>query len=427
MKTVFRNRYAGPPKPGNRMEVSRTVWMQSIRRNAGESWQKPIADWLLKQRWFLEKQESPGLQLVSLDEFEIQRKPVWWLLLTLQAAPGKVYYQLPLTVQTHTQIKKPYSVVKLQDKDGSKSQPVWLMDAWHEPAFVAWFASFWHKSRWPKPFMGDWLGKPLQKEFTNKCIKPVDEGQTNQAYLLGTKYFLKVQRRTIPGISLDEEVSRELTRRHSPCTVPLMGTIHWQTEPYSSPLATISSSLNPAINGWNFFMQHTNQSVISQAARKLGRITAQFHSILAEPSGVRTFQPQKVQAKKIIQRWKERLIKTIHLVSSRSDVRSKKFVELASQWSCAEKYSNVPKSVTVQRIHGDFHLAQVLLHREKWFITDFEGEPLRPLAERRARDLPCRDVAGMLRSFGYLDAVCKRKKLAFPLKIAQESFLKGYS
>ncbi|HEX2575685.1 MAG TPA: hypothetical protein VHK88_05000, partial [Aquihabitans sp.] len=82
------------------------------------------------------------------------------------------------------------------------------------------------------------------------------------------------------------------------------------------------------------------------------------------------------------------------------------------------------------RHHGDLHLGQVVLGDDRWVILDFEGEPARPLAERRRRHSPLRDVAGMLRSFAYAAATARRSEghLLSPgwEPAARAAFLDGY-
>jgi predicted trehalose synthase len=85
-----------------------------------------------------------------------------------------------------------------------------------------------------------------------------------------------------------------------------------------------------------------------------------------------------------------------------------------------------------QRIHGDYHLGQVLRVPDRgWVLLDFEGEPLRPLAERSLPDQPLRDVAGMLRSFDYAAGSWEQSHPGRSAREwaarAQRAFLDGYA
>ena len=80
--------------------------------------------------------------------------------------------------------------------------------------------------------------------------------------------------------------------------------------------------------------------------------------------------------------------------------------------------------LTPQRIHGDYHLGQLLYKDGKFIVLDFEGEPTRTLEYRRRLRSPAADIAGMLRSFAYASAIRSDKEFE---QVTAEAFLQGYS
>lgn len=142
----------------------------------------------------------------------------------------------------------------------------------------------------------------------------------------------------------------------------------------------------------------------------LGEALATIHSVLAERLGRSTVAGADI-----------------------ADGFRLRFAEVAATVPAVSRYADAAESlfaalprgaVGTQRVHGDCHLAQALLSRGRWVYVDFEGEPMKPLAERRRPDSPLKDVAGMLRSFDY----ARDAGGAGPqwLRECRDSFLSGY-
>jgi len=286
--------------------------------------------------------------------------------------------------------------------------------------------------------------------------------QSNTSIVLGEKLMLKVFRRLQEGINPDVEIGTFLTERtsfrHFP---PVAGTINYlrHDQPPIS-LAILQAFVRNQGDAWQFTLNalggyfdrvsavqpgldpeskssgwaeddHSNHSLpmtlliqtvlpplaeeligdYLDAARLLGQRTAELHMALGSESDDPNFAPEpftEVYQRSIYESMRNltskvfQLLRTLQLPQI-SPEQCKRALDLEPE--ILRRFAPlVERKITASRtrIHGDFHLGQVLYTGTDFVIIDFEGEPGRPMGERRSKFSPLRDVAGMLRSFHYV-------------------------
>ena len=248
-------------------------------------------------------------------------------------------------------------------------------------------------------------------------IKPISKEQSNSAFCAPGKFFFKLYRRLEPGIHPEAEILESLNKADSTRVPKLYAVCNYKTkrgEIYTWGI--LEEHFAGATDAWSEFCKNMD----SVDAFQLGMSTAQMHESLKRLSGPKYSNVEPPFDKL------EQLLRNSTDTEYAPKLREK-LPELRIRYSDLLRETFSDKTIKKQRIHGDFHLGQVLITQSangtKHFeMIDFEGEPTRSLDYRRTIRSPAVDIAGMLRSFAYAGAVAKTDPSE-----AQLAFVTGYS
>ncbi|MER5885616.1 maltokinase [Streptomyces sp. NPDC001941] len=239
--------------------------------------------------------------------------------------------------------------------------------------------------RAPAPLPGGLAARPLGAE------------QSNSSLVYGDAYILKVFRRVWEGANPDLELPLALARAGCP-RVPAPVAWFETSEPGPATLGVLQPFLTGSRDGWALALDALAEGRdFTEEARGLGAATAEVHTALAAALPAVTLPPAQVEH--LAAQMADRLEATAQAVPALLPYVPG--LRAAYRELAALAHAEGPARLA-QRVHGDLHLGQCLYAPGGgWSVIDFEGEPARPLAERRRPQPAARDVAGMLRSFDY--------------------------
>lgn len=263
-----------------------------------------------------------------------------------------------------------------------------------------------------------------EKFPTEKLLRaqPLNAEQSNSAFYSKGEFFFKLYRRLQVGNHPEAEIMQHLSQKAAqgfPKIAPeFYGNFSLTKSGETHTLGILEEHIPDAVNAWDLMVRTPNektqagcQNFFADAAFELGRTTAQMHQALKDLEGTAP-QAEEVPYDKLIG-----LLKA----NDKEDLVAR-VESIKAQQARDDKPS--ARVLAPQRIHGDYHLGQLLYKDGKFIVLDFEGEPTRTLEYRRRLRSPAADIAGMLRSFAYASAVRGDKDFE---QTAAEAFLRGYS
>ena len=426
-----------------------------------------LVAFLAPRRWFGAKAGTPTAarirEVIPLPweggQFAITR-------LEVTTANGQTsLYQLPLCVRDNEEIgdSQPKSIVaRVVAEDGTEGT---LFDAVEDGAFVRGLVdAFAHGGEFRDHTR--WVIEPLSAASfvvpQGAMIRVGSAEQSNTSIIIGEQAILKLFRKLEQGEHPDVELTRFLTIdakfAHTPA---LLGVMRFEDGGRGTIAGMLTEYLPKSVDAWSYALERArpyfnaprereSPNAFLHDAERLGVVTRAMHEALARGTG-QDLAPGPAGAD-MIDEWASRAKQSVRdslslLERQLRALPKERAPEGEALVRRSERYLGVVDEIVsmlrgdaglATRIHGDYHLGQVLhTARDDFMIIDFEGEPLRSLAERRSKASPLRDVAGMLRSFAYaaatlgmeakaLDQSTREVRIGRWERDSRDAFLGGY-
>ena len=380
-----------------------------------------------KARWFLNK--SLSIQHTKIRSMKSLSSSILCIIevFYLEKRETELYF-VPISYMTkgETEAEDVIAIIKHGSKEG------YLYDSIHDETFRLALYSLLRNQRKISSngnTLVPYIRKKIEKD-KGQNSKTLHEDQSNSSIVYGQDYFLKLYRHIEDGSLPDIEIERFLTEKAKYASIPTyLGHIDWKFEQKATSTIALFQTFIPNEGSlWNYTCDVITQfyeksftvndiedevgGISIELAELVGKRTAEMHLALASSKSDPDFKPEPftyLYQRSLYQGMRGSMRLAFNALKNRQNKIPEQLRELAKEVlkvepiiiKYLEQLVQKPYSLLKIRVHGDYHLGQLLYTGKDCVIIDFEGEPLQSFSYRRQKNTVLRDVAGMLRSFHY--------------------------
>ncbi len=413
-----------------------------------------LPNYLAQRRWFQQKsQEAPAVSVESTFDVVPDRQDILFAEVCATSGDLQSRYALPLAIAWEDEQSSQQESRLALARARRRARVGLLTDACASPKFVR--AVLKALVEGSQVQSGDeTLYYTPQPNFVppddNAGIEWLGGDSSNSVVVIGREVMFKVFRRIVHGWHPEVEMVKELTVRGFSGIAALLGDVtRVRADGSPATLMLAQRFIHNQGDGFRWSVEqakrlledrtaleegHDGFEAVSNFVCIAGGRLGEMHRELAQPCDNPAFAPEQAGGNTIAS-WGEHVRKQVlaaiaslegHDLGEQTQAVQDVIRGVDELMGHVDTALRAGIGTELIRIHGDLHLGQVLVAGGDAIIVDFEGEPLKPLAERRAKNSSMRDVAGMLRSFSYVVWTAMRTSPAGAMQSASEDILSGF-